>query len=404
MAHREFGDWLKAYLDYASRISETPLDMLYWAGVSAIAGALQRKAWIDQGRFMLYPNFFIVFVADAGVIQKSTTINSAINLLRGVKDVNFAPDACTWEGFIKYMEECHKADEVVGDDFLNQEQHKTSAITIAASELSMFLDTTNKYMVSALIKLWDCEDTFVKLTKFSGTEHIEKPCLNLIGGTTPSWMRESFDRWGREGGLASRMIFIHGSKKRQLIAFPKRHQTPDHDKIKAKLIADLDAINRIRGEYVLDPHTFEIGEKWYEEHNEKVVKPGYIESSGFKDRKQSHILKLSMIIAASRGEAMRITPDIWAEAVVRIDEAEQGFPKSFASTNERIELRPYYDLRDAIKLEGEIERTKLYSRYTHMYLLREMQQAIVALEESKQISKTNRPDGMYLKWIGGTHD
>lgn len=397
MAHRNYKDWLKAYLEYAERISETPFDMLYWAGVSAIAGALQRKVWIDQGRYQLYPNFFIVFVADAGVIQKSTTINTALGLLRKVDTIRFAPDATTWEGFIKFMEDNHQADDAFS---LEAENNKTSAVTIIASELSVFLDPQNKYMMSALTKLWDCEDTFVKLTKFSGEEHIEKPCLNLIGGTTPAWMRESFDRFSREGGFVSRTIFIHGEKKRQLVAFPKKKLTPDHEATKRKLIEDLEAITRLRGEYILDPKTEDVGEIWYQQHHLDIHAPGYVDSSGFKDRKQSHVLKLAMVIAASRGEAMVITPEDWTEALVLINSAEQAFPKSFSAIDERAELRPYNELLKTIKVEGEIDRTILLGRYSSRFLLREMSQAIEGMVAAGVVLKINQESGkVKLKFI-----
>lgn len=399
---RHYKDWLKAYLSYAEKISETPVEMLYWAGVSAIAGALQRRVFIDQRRFQLYPNFFIVFVADPGIIQKSTTINTAIKLLTKVPNIVVAPDATTWEGFIKFMEDNHQSDNAFDANNFGQDQHKSSAITISASELSVFLDPTNKPMLSALTKLWDCEDVFVKLTKFSGTEHIEKPCLNLIGGTTPAWMRESFDRWSREGGFVSRTIFIYGQEKRQLLAFPGRNLNQQQQtELTTKLIADLEEISKLKGEYVLEPRVFDLGEEWYKEHYRKVSSAGYVDSSGFKDRKQAHILKLAMVIAASRGERLSITDEIWAEAVVRVDEAELSFPKAFSSIDERQELRPYYDLRNTVKTEGEIELSRLYSRYTRRYLLREMQQAVDALIQSGTVLKVAKEGGrIFLKWKG----
>lgn len=404
MAHREFKDWLKAYMDYAEKISETPFNMLHWAGISAVAGALQRKVFIDQGRYQLYPNFFIVFVADAGVIQKSTTINTALGLLRKVEGINFAPDATTWEGFIKFMEDNHISDNILTED-LNAAQTKTSAITIVASELSVFLDPENKFMLSALTKLWDCEDTFVKLTKFSGTEEIEKPCLNLIGGTTPAWMRESFDRWSREGGFVSRTIFIFGAKKRQLLAFPRKHITPETEKTKAKLVRDLNAISCLRGEYSISPKTMEIGEVWYEKHNEAVTHPEYIDSSGFKDRKQSHVLKLAMVLAASRGESLVITPELWAEALVLIDDAEKDFPKAFSTTDDRIELRPYFEILKAIKAAGEIERSRLFSKFTSRFMVREMASALDSMSQARLIEKVNKTNGdTFIKYIGEKAD
>jgi len=92
---RHHADWLKAYLEYSSH-SEAPKRMRFWAGVSAVAGALQRRVWIDQAYFKWYPNMYIIFVAPPGVVSKSTTSGVAMGLLRQVPGVKFGPDIVTW--------------------------------------------------------------------------------------------------------------------------------------------------------------------------------------------------------------------------------------------------------------------------------------------------------------------
>ena len=69
---RHFPDWLSAYVEYTS-FSEAPRRMHFWAGVSAIAGALRRRVWFDQFYFQWHPNLYIVFVAPPGIVSKSTT-------------------------------------------------------------------------------------------------------------------------------------------------------------------------------------------------------------------------------------------------------------------------------------------------------------------------------------------
>ena len=76
---RNYDDWLKAYLRYAES-TEAPMHMHFWSGVSAVAGALRRRVWIDQAYFKWYPNFYIVLVAPPGIVSKSTTVGIAMNL------------------------------------------------------------------------------------------------------------------------------------------------------------------------------------------------------------------------------------------------------------------------------------------------------------------------------------
>ena len=62
--HRSLENWLSAYVSYTDD-TEAPREFHLWSAISAVAGALGRKCWIDMGTFTLYPAFYIIFVAPA---------------------------------------------------------------------------------------------------------------------------------------------------------------------------------------------------------------------------------------------------------------------------------------------------------------------------------------------------
>lgn len=393
MGKRNYEDWLTAFLKYADS-SETPLKMLYWSGVSAIAGALQRRVFIDQGRFQLYPNFYIVLVAEPGVVQKSTTINFAIDLLKKVEGIKFAPKSCTWEAFIRLMEDGHQTEQ---DGFsLATEFTKNTSITVTSPEFSVFLDPTNLAMVSALTELWDCPDVFDKVTKFSGSERLEKPCVNLIAGTTPAWIRQSFDRWSREGGFVSRCIFLYEKEKRQLKAFPDKIDR----EMRKKLIEDLWYMSRLDGEFKLSPEAIRFEEKRYAEHYAKLASGDFTSVSGFRDRKQAHILKLAIAISASRRDSKLITLEDIKDAEEKISEAEADFPKVFSVLDDRPDIRPFSDFKETLSLEKRLRKETLYRRFSDKYLVREMNDAIAALVTMEMISVHNEDGKLYYQWRG----
>ena len=96
---RNFRDWLEAFCDYA-QYGEAPRRMYFWVGVSAVAGALRRKVWIDQAYFRWHPNFYIILVAPPGIVSKSTTASIAMRLLRRVPRIKFGPDVVTWQALV----------------------------------------------------------------------------------------------------------------------------------------------------------------------------------------------------------------------------------------------------------------------------------------------------------------
>ena len=96
---RNFPNWLQAYCEY-SQNTEAPERMRMWCGISAIAGALRRKVWIDMAYFQWYANQYVILVAPPGIVSKSTTANVAMRLLRQVPGIRFGPDVVTWPSLV----------------------------------------------------------------------------------------------------------------------------------------------------------------------------------------------------------------------------------------------------------------------------------------------------------------
>ena len=159
MTTRHYGDWLKAYLKYAEA-TEAPQHMHFWSGVSAVAGALRRRVWIDQAYFKWYPNFYIVLVAPPGIVSKSTTVGIAMDLLRKVPGIHFGPDVVTWQSLVERFASITEAFEYQSDF------HPMSAMTLESSEFGNLLDPQDKEMIDLMVALWDGKQGgFEKSTK-----------------------------------------------------------------------------------------------------------------------------------------------------------------------------------------------------------------------------------------------
>lgn len=301
---RHYDDWLTEFMDYASH-GEAPRRMYFWAGVSAIAGALQRKVWIDQSYFKWYPNFYIVLVAPPGIVSKSTTSNTAISLLREVPGVNFGPDIVTMQALVQAFGEKLEGFEYNGDI------HTMCALTLEASEFGNLLDPNDKDMVDLLVTLWDGKPGVLKKnTKTSGNDIIENPWINLIACTTPSWIAGNFPEYMVGGGFTSRCIFVYADKKEKLVAYPGLSVPRNIGEQRRKLIEDLTDISKIVGEYQLTPNAVAWGESWYKEHY--TVKKLHLDDErfgGYIARKQTHVHKIALVLAASSSSTRLITEE-----------------------------------------------------------------------------------------------
>lgn len=326
MSSRNFPDWLSAYVKYAG-FSEAPRRMHYWSGISAIAGALRRRVWVDMGYFRWFPNFYIILVAPPGVVSKSTTASIAMNLLRKVDGVKFGPEVVTWQALVQSLAGAIETFEI------DKKMQVMSALTIESSELGNLVDPANREQIDMLVNLWDCKvGVFTKVTKGSGVDTVENPFINIIACTTPAWIAGNFPEYVIGGGFTSRCLFVYADEKERYIAYPARHMPAEMAEIQAALVEDLQQISAIpAGAYKLTDDAIQWGTDWYLSHWKN--KPDELDDdrfSGYLARKQTAIHKAAMCIAAACRNDMIITQEDLADAVAQVTSLEKDMVKVFA--------------------------------------------------------------------------
>ena len=383
-AQRISPNWLKSYIDY-TRHSEAPDHCHFWTGVSTIAGALRRRVWIDQRFFQWVPNFYIILVGPAGIINKSTTLNIGMNLLREVEGIHFGPKVITWQALLDKLQEARDLVEMVPG---SMEFHPMSCITCPVSELGTFLKPSNTEMVDVMTDLWDGQvGVFNKVTRTSQANQIENPWVNVIGCTTPAWLKENFPEYMIGGGLTSRCVFVYGDQKRQLV--PYLSEAIDVNKFHtegAKLIEDLRAIADLRGEYELSRDAIEWGTNWYAQH--WATRPIHMASerfSGYLARKQTHIHKLAMVLAASHSDELVITAEHLATADRCVTALESDMTKVFESIGVGASGRQLQEVAAIIRSHKRISGGDLLRKVMNIMSAKELDDAVNSLIRSNAI-------------------
>lgn len=395
MAKRLFKNWLRQYLEYTCH-SEAPDAFHFWTGVSVIAGALRRRVWIDQRYFQWTPNFYIFFIAPPGVAVKSTTVNVGMALLREIDGIHFGPEVVTWQALTQMLAEAGEL--VTMDDGM---MHPMSCLTICASELGTFFNPQDREMVDILVSLWDGQrGTWTKSTKTQGTDIVENPWLNIIGCTTPAWMSGNFPEYMIGGGFTSRSVFVFADKKRQLVAYPARQISSDSHQITGeKLVVDLRQIADMRGEYKLDDSAITWGTAWYEDHWSS--RPEHMASDrygGYIARKQTHIHKLAMVMAASQSSDLIITKDILMDANTMVTGLEMDMIKVFEAVGTKDEEGYRKQMLQLIRgMKGGIQKDRLWRIVMSQFRnYDEFEACVVALLNAGQVRQYTTQGLIYL--------
>lgn len=385
MSQRRFKNWLRGYLEYTKYL-EAPDTFHFWAGVSAIAGALRGKVWFDMGYFKWKPNFFIVYVAPPGVVAKSTTIGTVMPMLREVPGISFGPDSGTWQGITQaFMEATQTFD--LGDGVL----YKDSSITVAISELGTLLDPKNREMVDVLVDLWDGRvQPWKRRTKGEGESEIHNPFFNMIGCTTPGWMSENFPEYAIQGGFTSRTIFLYADRKRHFEAYPRRRLDIDTDvaKLKPLLVHDLTEIAQIAGPYEMTEDAYEWGETWYKEHWVRPVVEAD-KMAGYKARKQTHVHKLAMVLAAAQRNERVITKDDLIVADQFITALEASMPEVFNAVSDTKEIKCAALIVRTVQRSGPTPRMAVWRQLFSLMSYNEFVQGLLGAVAAGKIKEVN---------------
>ena len=351
---RHFDNWLKAYVEHTSS-SEAPDIFHFWTGVVTLGGALRRRVWIEQNIFQWVPNFYVIFVAPPGIATKSTSISLGMRLLRQVDGIHFGPESMTWQALGEALKDAMEYFEYTDPDSGLKLTHQMSCLTIPISELGTFLRTDDTQLVSFLTRMWDGQrEPYSHKTKASGNIEVENPWLNVIGATTPSWMRSNFSENLVGEGLTSRVVFVYAEEKRHLVAYPSRMvRGPDYAKREKELIEDLREIALLSGPYLLTSKAEKWGEQWYQKHyRERAPHLSSDRFSGYVARKQTHLHKLAMVLAAAKRDKLIVEEDDLVEAEAILTESEQSMLKVFESVGLVDEARHVASLQAFVRGYG----------------------------------------------------
>ena len=321
MEKRKNVDWIEGYLKYTDE-TEPPVLFREWCAVSVIAAALQRKCWLEWGTTTFYPNLYIVLTAPAGKARKGTAMAPTRKFINRI-GIPLSAEAVTREALIRTLKDS-EATLPTGDGLILH-----SSLTVFSPELTVFLGYNNTQLMSDLTDWFDCAEKWVYRTKTAGTDNISGVFINLLGATTPDLIRSTLPLDAIGGGLTSRIIFVYEEKKGKIVPFP--FVSEKIRQLETTLYYDIECINMLQGAFKTTEAFLNLWGDWYTSQEGKnpfgmsynKVFDGYIE------RRPTQVLKLSMIMSASRSDNMVLDACDLSRAIHLLERTEIKMPRAF---------------------------------------------------------------------------
>lgn len=388
--------WLEDYMEYTE---DTESSMLFnkWVGISTIASALRKKVWLEVGRLKVFPNLYIVLVAEPGIARKSQAITYASSIISGVSDIKVAADSTTAQSLFQELEESTTYDRLPDGTPVRH-----ASLSVISKEFESFLGSASQNkMIVTLTDLFDAgEEPWKHRTKSYGAVTIPSVFLNILGATTPQSLLTCLSSLAVGGGLTSRILFVYSDKKHKKVAIPE--MTPRLVQLKAELMLGLERISSITGDFSYTPDALEYWKEWYEGYEElskERLQPRK-EFDGWYSRKPLMLQKIALILAASRlGQRTVNIADI-QNAEIHLVDVETGMGKVLPEQTADVNVMYYSGV-----ILGYLEQYRSISEKHLMQLLwRDIDENVFdrcvddLINKRKIVRKFTSPDGKEAIW------
>jgi len=316
-------DFFSLYLAYTSQ-TECPTFFHRWTAITSLSAYLGRDIYFLHGHFTIYPSLYTMLLGSPGT-KKSSAIKIGTKLLKQAGYVTFAAKKTRQEKFLLDLAEQQMdstgADMLdanlwgTGEDAISDIESKPPAeCFVAADEFNNFIGVGNLDFMSILGELWDYEGVYDYRLKNSKDVFINEPCVTILGGNTPTGFAHAFPTEAIGQGFFSRLLLVYGEPSGVKFTFPP----PPDLTLQAQLVAHLQTIKEsMAGEVGMSENAADLLHKIY--HEWEGIDDVRFEH--YANRRLTQLLKLCLIVAASRLSMMIETSDvIYANTVLTFTE------------------------------------------------------------------------------------
>jgi hypothetical protein len=381
-------DFLDMYLQYTAD-TEATATFHRWSAIVGVGAYLERNVWIQHGASQHFPNHYTMLLGESGS-RKSAAIKGFVRILKEAGYKTLAAEKTSKEKFSQDLAAAHRAggpDEDISDELIFGSKADNDAITpvlIACDEANDFFGLNNIEFLSLLGSWWDYSGTYDVKYKTSKSDSIPNPTVSILAGNTPTNFSLAFPPAIIGQGFFSRILLIHGERTRPKITWP----TPPDPADTAAVVQALQGIkNHMMGEIQPTPGAKLLVDAIYKQ-------PDHIQDERFAsyfNRRLTHLLKLSLVIAACKFEK-EITEDTIIQANTYLTYIQNLMPKALgeygrSADSPIIQKLMQYIQRSPVPLSMKDLAKQVTNDIQNLSALRQIIEKLVASDK--------------VEWVGG---
>lgn len=278
-----------SYFIECTKEAESPTEFWRWAAISTLCTTMRNNVFLHTIIGTVYPNMYVVLFADSGIVRKAPPCKFAMNLIRKCGNTKIVAGRASMQQVIREL----------GQSYTNPH-----GVMIAGASALMYSEELSSMVVNdpatipLLIDLYDYHTEWGSYLVSSSTK-LKEVCLSLLAASNSELFQHAYTDQARKGGLLGRTLIIREEQprhKRSLFELARLAKIRKDHIDEDPLLKHLYKLSQIRGEINISIEAEKIYDEWYH----SIPKELYNDKIGYGSRLGTHVLKVSMGLAAAR--------------------------------------------------------------------------------------------------------
>lgn len=277
--------FLGDFAGYLKTRTDCPPDFHYHAGLIALATALGNRVCCHGWTRPIFPNLWSVVIAPSGY-GKSAPLDMCERIVAkaNLSDL-ILPGSFSQEALYGVLKE-HPVGTFVLQEF--------------SAFLAMLAKEYNAGCAQFLTEVYDCPESIRRLTYKHGEYLILRPCISVLGASSPSWFADSFKAKDLSGGFLARFMFCPSIEAGPAVGSPGEPDDATETGL-AMHLRDVAALGNVAKPHLADMSAVEAPfDAWDRAQREKLRKDPDPLFSGMRSRAGVMVRKAAMLFAVSR--------------------------------------------------------------------------------------------------------
>lgn len=335
--------FITSYLEYTKQY-ESPSSFWKWSAYATLAGLVRDSCYIRQKDLVIYPNIYVLEVAQSSVDRKGNPLALCEKLLRKVNNTKIISGRTSIQALVHEL-------AMSSTNAITGEVLKGGSAIFLAPELSAGL-VGDPAALGILTDIYDARGDYTTNLKGSGKHDIKNVCLTMFAASNMDMLKGEglFDNKGVLGGLLARTFLVRPDEFRPANSLFNVDLEKIEEGIKelVKLLKDLACVH---GQMILDVPAQKEWNEWYIPFRESYR--GRNDKSGISGRIHTSILKLAILICINdtkdkiiRKDHVRRAIDDATELLPNYQEFIMGAGKSSMAEAGQMVLKAIYEAKD----------------------------------------------------------